>query len=375
MLVYAPKLQCANRNISHPTKSMKRILIDLEKLKDPYVGLGEVSLRYATALAAKAPFLKEEGIILCALVPPSFVGYWGNAFTYFKTGFRSRYFPGTMPAFDVWHSLHQTTGYDPARSARKVLLTIHDLNLLYEKTGWKAEKYRRKIQKKTHRASVISTISAFSAEEIRQHLDLNGKEVHVIRNGVANPLNQPSHAPKQLPPEGFLFHISSLTAKKNTHTLVEMMRILPEKTLVIAGNWQTAYAQQMKKRIEVLDLKNIIRLHQPSAEEKNWLYSHCAAFLFPSLFEGFGLPVIEAFYAGKPVFSSPLTSLREIGGNQAVFWENFDPEYMAMTIRNAPDFNQSDAAVLARKNYASQFNWEKASEEYISLYKAMLAEK
>lgn len=353
---------------------MKRILIDLEKLKDPYVGLGEVSFRYATVLAEKAPALKKEGIALCALVPPSFVGHWGNAFTYFQTGFRSRYFPGTMPAFDIWHSLHQTTGYDPAHSTKKVLLTIHDLNLLYEKTGWKAEKYKRIIQQKTNRASVISTISNFSAEEVRHHLNLNGKAIHVIRNGVANPLNQPSQAPKQLPPEDFLFHISSLTAKKNTHTLVEMMRFLPEKTLVIAGNWQTSYAQQMEKRIVALDLQNIIRLHQPSAEEKNWLYAHCSAFLFPSLFEGFGLPVIEAFYAGKPVFSSPLTSLLEIGGDQAIFWENFDPEYMAHTIRNAPDSYQSDAAVQARKNYAAQFNWEKAAEEYISLYKAMLAE-
>lgn len=352
---------------------MKRILIDLEKLKDRYVGLGEVSWRFADALSSKAAALKDEGIEIHLLVPPAFVQQWGNVFHYKKTGFIHRHFPATLPGFDLWHSIHQTSGYNPSPSTKNVLLTIHDLNFMYEKKAEKAERYRKRIQQKINRATVLSTISHFSKDEIAKYTDTHQKPVQVIHNGVANPLLEESTRPATNLPASFLFHISSLTPKKNTAALVEMMQFLPEKTLVLAGNWENAYAHKIQQRITELGLKNIIPLHSPSTEEKNWLYINCEAFLFPSLFEGFGLPVIEAFHAGKPVFSSDRTSLKEIGDSYALFWKDFDPQHMAAYIREALPRTMVNAAdQQARMAYAARFNWSEVIDQYILLYKKIL---
>lgn len=354
---------------------MKHILIDLEKLKNRNVGLGEVAYRYAEALSQKASLIKALGLHIHLLVPPEFTGYWGDAFSYLKTGFFHRHFPSSLPEFDLWHSLHQTSGYVPPHHTKKVLLTIHDLNLLQEKKGWKAAKYKRLIQTNVNRATHISTISQFSAKEIMSHLDLQDKKLRIIHNGAENPLNGPAVKPDIPLPSAFLFHISSLTAKKNVHTLIEMMKQLPSQHLVVAGDWKNDYAIEMKKRIHALALSNITCIHLPTNEEKNWLYRNCTAFLFPSLFEGFGLPVIEAFYSGKPVFSSNRTSLREIGANMAVYWEHFDPAYMASVVQKNMPLITSNAMQKERITYASQFNWSNAADEYLRLYVEMLEEK
>ena len=353
---------------------MKHILIDLEKLKNRNVGLGEVAYRYAEALSQKAELIKSLGLQIHLLVPPEFAGYWGSSFSYVKTGFLHRHFPSSFPDFDLWHSLHQTSGYVPSSSIKKVLLTIHDLNLLQEKKGWKAARYKRQIQTNVNRATHISTISHFSANEISNNLDLQDKKLRIIHNGAESPLNGPALKPEISLPSSFFFHISSLAPKKNVHTLIEMMKYLPSQHIVIAGNWKSDYAVEMKNRIHALSLKNIICVHLPTNEEKNWLYRNCKAFFFPSLFEGFGLPVIEAFYSGKPVFSSNRSSLREIGGNLAVYWENFDPAYMASVVEKNMSENTDNSVERERIQYASQFNWSNAADEYLRLYVEMLEE-
>jgi glycosyltransferase involved in cell wall biosynthesis len=100
------------------------------------------------------------------------------------------------------------------------------------------------------------------------------------------------------------------------------------------------------------------------------MYQHCEAFLFPSLLEGFGLPVIEAMQFGKPVFSSKETSLKEIGGDFAYFWDNFNPEEMKKLIdENLTQFYQNESLADKEKEYARSFSYEKHFEEYEALYK------
>ncbi|MDR1503135.1 MAG: glycosyltransferase [Prevotella sp.] len=79
----------------------------------------------------------------------------------------------------------------------------------------------------------------------------------------------------------------------------------------------------MRKKIGNVFLSGVI-----DAPEKVWMYRNCEAFLFPSKFEGFGLPLIEAMLFGKPVFSSRYTSLPEVGNKYAFFWDNFDAKHM-----------------------------------------------
>ena len=105
---------------------------------------------------------------------------------------------------------------------------------------------------------------------------------------------------------------------------------------------------------------------------KYWLYKNCKAFVFPSLTEGFGLPVVEAMSLGKPVFLSNLTSLPEIGGTEAYYWKNFDPKSMIEVFEKglidfASDTNKASRSI----EWSKQFSWENAAKAYLKLYETL----
>jgi glycosyltransferase involved in cell wall biosynthesis len=98
--------------------------------------------------------------------------------------------------------------------------------------------------------------------------------------------------------------------------------------------------------------------------------ANCEALLFPSLAEGFGLPVIEAMYEGKPVFLSKHTSLPEIGGSMAFYFDNFSEQHMTSLIRSKlNDISTYRENFEAKsKEYAKQFNWKNCVNQYLDLY-------
>ena len=349
---------------------VKKILIDLEKLKNRYVGLGEVSSRFAKALQGHAKKLHDKGIEIHLLVPAAYRGQFGDDFHYINATFLNKRFPALLPAFDLWHAIHQTSNYNPYHSGTKYLLTIHDLNFIHEKKGRKVDKYKHSLQRKIDRASAITTISDFTKKEVLQYLKVPDPSILTIRNGVADPTEaRPSKPPGISSDAPYLFHLSAISRKKNTHTLVDLMKVLPEKKLVIAGSWQTKYAREILTRIQQEKITNIITLDQPDESEKAWLYLHCEAFLFPSLFEGFGLPVIEAMYCGKPVFASKHSSLPEIGSDKVCYWEHFAPLYMKEVLLKGLDDHHRQAGRAAElKAYAATFSWEDTILRYIRLY-------
>ena len=151
------------------------------------------------------------------------------------------------------------------------------------------------------------------------------------------------------------------------------MKLMPEKHLYIAGNDSTEYADKIRNRIKQESIKNITLLGIVTQEEKVWLYQHCEAFVFPSLFEGFGLPVIEAMLFKKPVISSSNTSLTEICDQHATFFpKDFNPEESKSRILDTIQKyeNNSDFSENVYK-YALSFDYQKHMEEYLSLYKSL----
>src|ERR1700751_128658 len=109
-----------------------------------------------------------------------------------------------------------------------------------------------------------------------------------------------------------------------------------------------------------------------SEEDKAWYYKNCAAFVFPSLAEGFGLPVIEAMHFGKPVFLSTLTSLPEIGGNAAFYFDSFDPEAMQQVFKNGMEQFYAENWEDKVKAHAMKFNWDETAKQYLALYEECL---
>jgi len=346
------------------------VLIDLDRLKVLNTGLGQVAYLFGKELSK----LNDPRLRFTFLVPPKFKGEFGNNVDYETTSLIRRYFPFLCKKYDLWHAIHQDSAYFPGDRSISYLLTIHDLNFLGEKTISKARKRIKLLQFKVNRAIEVIAISKFTKEVILQNLRLDNKIVTVIYNGVEHQTSIMSHKPVFLPDGKFLFTISVVKQKKNFKVLVDFIKDLKDYNLVIAGNKSGKYAKELEASIRAKGLQSKIVLPgEINAEDKYWLFKNCEAFVFPSLHEGFGLPVIEAMNFGKPVFLSTYSSLPEIGDKYAFYWENFESKYMSdVFLEKMTEFSRNTEKQLEMKQYADQFTWEKNVGEYIKLYRKIL---
>lgn len=339
-----------------------------------YCGLGQVALNYGYYF--KENYNAENSSYeLTFLLPKKLIGIFGDEVNYISsTNLLRKHYSLFFPKFDIWHSIHQLSRFKPFYSKTKQILTIHDLNYLYEQNGEKRDKTHKKIQKKVDRADVITCISEFAKSDVVNNLHLNGKECQVIYNGVEQYNHLDAVKPEMVIKQPFLLSIGVIERKKNFHVLFDMMKKMPEKTLYIAGRVpkrekHQQYSKSIKKRIMDEGINNIVFLGAVSQEEKIWLYKNCEAFMFPSLFEGFGLPIIEALQFGKPVIANKGSSLVEIGNKHVGFIESFDGEHIEkVTLNHIESFNNSPERIQEAVDYAKSFTYKKHFKEYEKIY-------
>lgn len=328
----------------------KKILIDFEKIKDPFSGLGQFCAHL------KITFDKAKS--------PMSLSYWRPG----KFQKLAKKIPFILPVSDVFHAVHQDSPYMPWLKKTKYILTIHDLNALYESSQYgTGEFYKFNLQKKIDRADVITFISKFTGDEVAKNFRIDLKKTQVIYNGIA--LGDKASEPQLVPQGPFLFSVGTVLPKKNFHVLIDFLKLLPEYKIVLAGTTFHAYAKEMQKRIIDEGLAERFFLIGTIDEgHKIWYYQHASAFIFPSLLEGFGLPVAEAMSMGLPLFISDKTCLPEIGGDDAYYFKSFDPEVMRdVFISGMKDFTPEKKLRLIERS--KMFDWEKAANTYLNIYK------
>jgi glycosyltransferase involved in cell wall biosynthesis len=348
-----------------------KLIIDMTKLADLYCGLGQVSLHYAMNLSPDV----QEKFHLSFLVKPKQSNLWGYPVDLVKTNAIKRHFLKANSGFDIWHALHQDSAFIPAKGKTKFVLTIHDLNFLSEKSPTKAKKRLARLQKKVNRADALCFISEFAKINASEHLNLQNKPLSVIYNGVPK-LSDDMTTPQIIPKRKFLFNLGVLMPKKNHEAIIQMMQFLPDYDLFIGGGGSSEYKSNLAQLAQKLGVeKQVYFAGYLNEKEKSWAYHHAEAFVFPSLNEGFGLPIVEAMSAGLPVFCSDKTSLPEIGGDFAFYWEHFDAKYMANFLRKKIiQISENEKFSLELKNHANRYSWKENSIRYQSLYSDLLSD-
>lgn len=342
-----------------------KILIDLSILRHPYCGLGQVAYGYGQWYAS--PYAQiPQGVEVTLLVPRQWVGRFGDRVRYLVARDIYRWWPGLLPHFDVWHSIHQLSPFRPTLRSTRRILTIHDVNFIYEKQGAKRSRYLRRLQHECDGAAMLCFISQFAHDDAAQWLDLGSRPTQVIYNGVANLTEGEQKRPSEVEEGGgFLLSIGVVKAKKNLHTLLPMMDRLPNHRLVIAGDDGGSYAHDL--RLQLSHHPNVRLIGKVDECERRWLYAYCEGLLFPSIAEGFGLPVIEAMQWGKPVFCAKRTSLPEIGAEYAYYFNDFQPENMAAIVANGLEIFDAERA-SAEQAWAATFGYERHMAQYWQLY-------
>jgi glycosyltransferase involved in cell wall biosynthesis len=369
--------------------TVPRIAIDLEKLRHINTGLGRFSLHFAQELLALAPGRFEPVFFLpdgCERYFPDGGFEPIGVAAWKKEGLRQFVRPFVQPLLPrsditLWHTTHQAAKYLPLDSRIPVLLTIHDLNFLHDDAANVAQpplsgRHRRKlaaVQRLVDRACAIATDSAYVADEVRAFLDVGDRPVHVVPLGLAEPPQASATRPSFLSPGPFFLTVGNCLPHKNFRVLIGMIDALPEARLVIAGKKATPYGASLEQEIAARGLES--RIFMPgevSDGDRQWLYENCAAFLFPSLAEGFGFPVLEAMQCGKPVFMARCTSLPEIAGQHGFFFGSFEPTDMANTVRAG--LSTATASVGwsdTVRQHALEFSWAETANRYAAIYETL----
>jgi glycosyltransferase involved in cell wall biosynthesis len=345
----------------------KQVLIDLLKLKNIYTGLGQVSEQYANIIEENIHLFHEHQLEPVFYLPKEFINSekYKNIHQYTPKQF-GRYVNSINPKVDVWHSLHQDPSHKPSKGSKHIV-TVHDFNFIYEKEGLNKFRRLKKIESILKKADEVVAISNFVKLEVEKYIPSIQKSIHVIYNGVADFIQivpiKPSNFSSDLKP--FFFTVSHISAKKNLMVLLDMMKQTSEYNLVIAGQCNNQYGKELKDYIYTHKIENVKIIGPVSQAEKVWLYQSCEAFLFPSLYEGFGLPVIEALQFAKPVITSNCTSLPEIGGAYTAKWEHFEPSYMLEVVKKHINIPKNKDEI---KFYIQEYSWIKNLEQYMKLY-------
>ena len=344
------------------------IFLDCERLKVPDTGLYYFCGNLTSALLRVA---EKENMKMTVFLRKKNAGFFGNHCQYLT--YRSLYkyaFPYWHLRNGIWHSMFQYPAIMPRHA--KTVLTIHDLNYLYEDMQ---EEQRRmlhdSLQKAVDKASLIASISEYTRKDILSHLNVGDRPVHIIYNGC-NRYTGETKEPDFKPSGKFIYSIGAILPKKNFHTLPCLLQD-NEMELVISGP-MSSYADLIMQEASSCGVADRVHLTGPVSEEcKHWYLQHCTAFAFPSIAEGFGLPALEAMYYGKPVFLSKHTSLPEVGGDRA-FYFNFDFDRRLMKEefkKGMDDFMSGKISPESITERACKFSWDKAASQYIELYKEL----
>lgn len=350
----------------------RRIGISLGDIGGLQDGLGEFALQIGTRIAARAPEWRERfGIAIDFHLREKLTGLYGEQVGYLQVDRWQRYRHQRGAPYALWHSLHQLNKTLPPAGTSCRLVTVHDLNYLYGRNAFSTWRHHRRTQALMRRTDHLVAISRHTAGDVRRELGWTGP-MDVIHNGARSftgSAREPLPGWTLQPDCPFLFHLSRMSPSKNPEAILQLAAAWPQMRFVLAGPARDdTRALQAKYRLDNLEFHFGI-----SDAQKAWAYGACAGFVFPSLTEGFGLPPIEAMHFGKPVFLSRLTSLPEVGGDVAFYFDDFTPATMRSVVeaglaRHAADPSCAEAV----RRHAAQFDWDAAGNAYAALYARLL---
>lgn len=294
--------------------------------------------------------------------------------------------PRLIPVCDVFWSPHYNVPMLPIR-ARRHLVTIPDVyHLAFYHTLSLAQKvYARVVANAATRiADKITTISEYSKQAIERYTGVSGSKIEVLYLGIDTTLFQSVtnltdqervKATYKLPDQYVLF-VGNVKPNKNLRLLVDgfarLLTELPDLTLVITGKQEGFItgdpALFARIRADKALESRIVFTGFVDTADLPILYSSAYLFAFPSIYEGFGFPPLEAMACGCPVVASNAASIPEICGEAALYVDPIDPVDIARGVQALATDNELRVRLIERGHkQCQQYDWNKSSDRFIKL--------
>jgi glycosyltransferase involved in cell wall biosynthesis len=296
-----------------------------------------------------------------------------------------------LPAL-VWNHgadlLHSPAFIAPIVAPCPIVITIHDVTyLLYPShfASWWTTYLKIVMPPAVRSASAIICGSENSKRDIARSYGIAPSKVRVVPYGVDHERFHPRATLDQQWAQalgiraGYVLHVGTFSYRKNIPTLLRAVALLRnkgkwgERQVVLAGaqNLSLKGAPEVLATVRQLDLSGSVVLtgHTPD-EHVAGLYAHASMLVMPSLYEGFGFPVLEAMSAGTPVLCSNSSSLPEVAGDAGILFPPEDQQALATAMQDLIE-RPSLAEELRRKGVeqARQFSWQRNAEQTIAIYR------
>jgi len=260
----------------------------------------------------------------------------------------------------------------PVSSRAPLVATVHDLGFL-DQPDHNSRRGRsffpRAWREVRDRAHIIVCPSQIVADDCERH-GVEAGRLAVVPWGVSAPISSPDEVDEVRArwglPERFVLWVGTMEPRKNLPRLVEAVRLLGDVDLAVVGpdGWNLDGADVLAPLEARVHRLGIVDDHQLSV-----LYRAASVFAYPSLLEGFGLPVLEAMAHGTPVVASAGTATAEVAGGSARLVDPLDPDDIAAAIRASLDDEPETAALVAAGNKrAQELTWAATAEGYARVF-------
>lgn len=288
--------------------------------------------------------------------------------------------------------LHCTSNTAPLYSPVPLMITLHDIIYLngekpkgmsrYQQLGWY---YRRwNVPRIINKCQAVITVSETEKENILKRFPTIEKRLYAIHNGYSScyhPMSEPDTytiTKKYLSNKKFLLFLGNTDSRKNIRGVLRayneyLNHSQNPLSLVITGVKQN-YVEELLINMNIdICISNIIFTNYVPSEDLPGLYNGAYIFLFPSLKEGFGIPVLEAMACGTPVITSNCSSLPEVAGKGGILINPNNPKEITdaiLLLENDTKFYQDQVAYGLE--HVKRFSWIHTAEEYLNIYRHLL---
>lgn len=227
------------------------------------------------------------------------------------------------------------------------------------------------------KSRAIITPSEFVKDDVARFARVNSRKITVTLEAGDQVDAEPEPVPG-LQDKRFIMYVGRPTPHKNVPRLIEAYAELKKKDkqlhLVLAGKKDSNY-RRIEREVRRQEVPDVVFTDFIPDSQLRWLYENCAAYVFPSLSEGFGLPGLEAMSCGAPVVSSNATCLPEILGNAAHYFNPEDTDDMARAIREVLSDDKLRARLIRRGHeQVKLYSWKRMAEQTLAVYKEVLKE-
>ncbi len=356
------------------------LAFDAKRLFTNFTGLGNYSRTLVQNLAATAPEhdyllatpkLRENEETAPFLNNPAFTVLQPNRW-HRRPLWRSRGVVRDLQRHgtDIYHGLSHELPMGIERTGIRTVVTMHDLIFHFYPAQYRLIDrtiYARKFRSACRRADAVIAISESTKQDIMRIYGTPPERIHVIYQGC-DPRFERQWATAELAdlrtrlelPQDFFLYVGSLIERKNLHGIIAALALLPpadRRPLVIVGGGGAAYRARCAGAARAAGVEELLRFRRPTFADLPGVYQSARLFLYPSYYEGFGIPVVEALLSGCPVITSDTSSLPEAAGPDSLLVPPTEPAAIAGAIsRILHEPGLAERMVVRGKNYAERFS-------------------